>query len=143
MHAILIVLDDLASEQKFHRNYGPISELYTRGRHFFIQTICSSEKWKLLSPTARVNAHWVVVFKLRNKQDLDGLLQELTAIYPYETLLAMYEEAVNDQPWSCLFINLKKPKEEMFSIRFDEILQIENDEHGRLPLPTDVQAAGR
>ena len=29
MHAILIVLDDLASEQKFHRNYGPISELYT------------------------------------------------------------------------------------------------------------------
>ena len=40
MHAILIVLDDLASEQKFHRNYGPISELYTRGRPFFIQTIC-------------------------------------------------------------------------------------------------------
>ena len=34
MHAILIVLDDLASEQKFHANYGPISELYTRGRHF-------------------------------------------------------------------------------------------------------------
>ena len=29
MHAILIVLDDLASEQRFHANYGPISELYT------------------------------------------------------------------------------------------------------------------
>ena len=29
MHAILIVLDYLASEQKFHRNYRPISELYT------------------------------------------------------------------------------------------------------------------
>ena len=146
MHAILIVLDDLASEQKFHRNYGPISELYTRGRHFFIQTICSSQKWKLLSPTARVNAHWIVVFKLRNKQDLDGLLQELTAIYPYETLLAMYEEAVNDQPWSYLFINLKKPKEEMFSIRFDEILQVEGkeeEEHRRLPLPNSGQAAGR
>ena len=78
MQAILIVLDDLASEQKFHRNYGPISELYTRGRHFFIQTICSSQKWKLLSPTARVNAHWIVVFKLRYRQDLDGLLQELS-----------------------------------------------------------------
>ena len=146
MHAILIVLDDLASEQKFHRNYGPISELYTRGRHFFIQTICSSQKWKLLSPTARVNAHWIVVFKLRNKQDLDGLLQELTAIYPYETLLAMYEEAVNDQPWSYLFINLKKPKEEMFSIRFDEILQVEGKdeiEDGELSVPNSGQAAGR
>ena len=137
MHAILIVLDDLASEQKFHRNYGPISELYTRGRHFFTQTICSSQKWKLLSPTARVNAHWIVAFKLRNKQDLDGLLQELTAIYPYEVLLQLYEEAVNDQPYSFLFINMKKPKEEMFSIRFDEILQIEGKdelEDGELPV---------
>jgi hypothetical protein len=132
MHAILIVLDDLASEQKFHANYGPISELYTRGRHFFIQTICSSQKWKLLSPTARVNAHWIVVFKLRNRQDLDGLLQELTAIYPYDVLQQMYEEAVNDQPYSFLFINLKAAKEEMFSVRFDEILQVENND-GQLP----------
>ena len=126
MHAILIVLDDLASEQKFHRNYGPSSELYTRGRHFFIQTICSSQKWKLLSPTARVNAHWIVVFTLRNRSDLDGLLHELTAIYPYDVLAQMYEEAVGDQPYSFLFINLKAPKDQMFSIRFDEILQPEN-----------------
>ena len=122
MHAICIIMDDLASEPKFHRNYGPISELFTRGRHFFIQSICSSQKWKLLSPTARVNAHWIVAFKLRNRQDLDGLLQELTAIYPIEVLKEMCEEAVNDQPYSFLFINLKKPKEEMFSIRFEEIL---------------------
>ena len=131
MHAILIVLDDLASEQKFHANYGPISELYTRGRHFFIQTIRSSQKWKLLSPTARVNTHWIAVFKLRNRQDLDGLLQELTAIYPYDVLQQMYEEAVHDQDYYFLFINLKQPKEKMFSIRFDEILQVEND--GQLP----------
>ena len=69
-----------------------------------------------------------MAFKLRNKQDLDGLLQELTAIHPYEVLLQLNEEAVNDQPYSFLFINLKKPKEEMFSIRFDEILQIERKE---------------
>ena len=37
MHAVLIVLDDLASEQKVHRNYRPISELYTRGRHSFMK----------------------------------------------------------------------------------------------------------
>ena len=148
MHAILIVLDDLASEQKFHRNYGPISELYTRGRHFFIQSICSSQKWKLLSPTARVNAHWIVVFKLRNRQDLDGLLQELTAIHPYEVLVQLYEEAVNDQPYSFLFINMKAPKEQMFSVRFDEILTVESkddlpDDDGRLALPPGGQAAGR
>ena len=144
MHAICIIIDDLASEQKFHRNYGPIGELFTRGWHFFIQTICSSQKWKLLSPTARVNAHWIVVFKLRNRQDLDGLLQELTAIYPYDTLVQMYQEAVNDQPYSFLFINLKKPKEEMFSIRFEEILQPskEEDEDGSIFVPDYEQVAG-
>ena len=44
----------------------------------------------------------------------------------------MYEEAVNDQPYSFLFINLKAVKEEMFSVRFDEILQVENND-GQLP----------
>ena len=129
MHGILIVLDDLASEQKFHRNYGPISELYTRGRHFFIQSICSSQKWKLLSPTDRVNAHWIVAFRLRNQQDLDGLLQDFTAIHPYDVPVQLYEEAVNDQPYSFLFINMKAPKEKMFSIRFEEILQAEVKEY--------------
>ena len=63
MHAICIMINDLASEPKFHRNYGPISELYTRGKHLFCQTLCSSQKWKLMSPTARVNAHWIVCWK--------------------------------------------------------------------------------
>lgn len=75
--------------------------------------------------------------------DLDGLLQELTAIYPYETLVQMYEEAVNDQPYSFLFINLKKPKEEMFSIRFEEILQTSKEEtDGSFPL-TDYEQSPR
>ena len=62
--------------------------------------------------------------------DRDAMLSELTAIFPFETLLAMYEEAVNDQPYSYLFINLKKPKEEMFSIRFEEILVPHGKEDG-------------
>mgnify|MGYP003337704185 CR=1 FL=1 len=69
----------------------------------------------------------------------------LNEIYPYETLLAMYEEAVNDQPYSFLFINMKAPKERMFSIRFDEILQPqgkEDEDDGSAPVPTSGQAAG-
>jgi hypothetical protein len=143
MHAICIVIDDLASEPRFHRNYGPISELYTRGRHFFIQSICSSQKWKLLSPTARVNAHWIVCFALRNRMDLDALLSELTALYPYEVLLALYEEAVHDQPYSFLFINMKAPKERMFSVRFEEILVPQDkDDDGSALVPASGQAAG-
>jgi hypothetical protein len=75
-------------------------------------------------------------------------LSELTAIHPYETLLQMYEEAVNDQPFSFLFVNLKKPKEEMFSVRFDEILQPvkdhePEDHHGSFSVAASGQTAGR
>ena len=93
-----------------------------------------------------MSAHWIVAFKLRNKQDLDGLLQELTAIYPYEVLLQLYEEAVNDQPYSFFFINMMTPKEKMFSIRFDEIRQVEGKEEiedGELPVTNSRQATGR
>ena len=48
------------------------------------------------------------------EQDLDGLLQELTAIYPYEVLLQLYEEAVNDQAYSFLFINKKSKGRNVF-----------------------------
>ena len=85
------------------------------------------------------------MFKLRNGADLDGLLQELTALYPYEPLAQMYEEAVNDQPFSYLFIDLKKPREEMFSIRFEEILQPQGKgyEDGSLPVAASAQTSGR
>jgi hypothetical protein len=121
MYQVCVILDDLASEPKFHKNYGPLSVLFTRGRHAYIQTICSSQKWKLISPTARVNAHWIACFRLRNKQDLEAFLSELTAIYPYETLLELYEKAVGDQQYSFLFVDLKAqpPK---FYLRFDHLM---------------------
>ena len=90
-----------------------------------------------------MSAHWIVVFKLRNRQDLDGLLQELTAICPYETLMQMCEEAVNDQPYSFLFTNSKKPKEEMFSVRFEGILQQNKEEDGGVVVPNSEQLTGR
>ena len=119
MYQDCVILDDLASEPKFHKNYGPLSVLFTRGRHAWIQTICSSQKWKLISPTARVNAHWIACFRLRNKQDLEAFLSELTAIYPYEVLLEMYEKAVGDQPYSFLFVDLKA-QPPRFMVRFEQ-----------------------
>ena len=55
----------------------------------------------------------------------------------------MYETAVNDQPYSFLFINLKKPKEEMFSVRFEEILQPNKEDNGGILVPDNEQAPGK
>ena len=61
--------------------------------------------------------------------------------------MLLYEEAVNDQPYS--FLYMKAPRERMFSIRFYEILTVEgkdelkDEEHGRLPLTPGGQTTGR
>ncbi len=106
-------------------------ELTLRGARLRVDNIRLTDTFKTISS--------------RNKfaYFLDGLLQELTAIYPYETLVQMYEEAVNDQPYSFLFINLKKPKEEMFSVRFEEILQSSKEEDGSFSVSDTGQINGR
>ena len=38
------------------------------------------------------------------------MLSELAALFPYETLLAKNEKALNDAPYSYLFIHLKNPR---------------------------------
>jgi hypothetical protein len=77
-----------------------------------------------LSPIIRKNATEIYVYKLRNYKDLETLLEELSALAPKKTLLAMYHMAV-DEPYSFWYINLmSKDKNKMFYIRFEKRMTI-------------------
>ena len=57
----------------------------------------------------------MLVWRLRNKKELlDGLLYELSALFPLPVLYEMYEPAINDEDHSSWYINLvAKKKEDM------------------------------
>ena len=69
----------------------------------------SSQKAGLLNPVARVNADSIYCFKLRNYQDLSLLIDEFSALVDDKReMLEIYKKAVEDQPYSFLYINMQR-----------------------------------
>jgi hypothetical protein len=99
-----------------------LHSLYTRGRHAFISTIVATQKFRALSPVIRVNATALCVFRLRSEQELLAICEEISAVYPKETVIALIRHAT-EEPYSFLYVNLaaKRP-EEMFWLRFERRL---------------------
>ena len=90
-----------------------LNTLFIRGRHSQISTIVSSQKLRLISSTMRVNTQFLCVWRLRSALELEGLLEEVSALHDKKTLLAMYEHATS-QPYGFWYINLTKHPAEMF-----------------------------
>lgn len=106
---MLIVLDDLADVK---RGLPAISKfvdgLFVKGRHWGVSIILSTQKMKLplISPTCRVNATCMFVFRLRNQSDLwESFIYELSALVGKDKLHDAYMAAVS-VPYNFLYVNL-------------------------------------
>ena len=102
---ILIVIDDMADCASFSRQSKLLHSLYTRGRHACISTVTSTQKFTAISPIIRVNATELYVYRLRSGQDLDTLINEVSALIDKKTLLNIYKQCT-EQPYSFLYIKL-------------------------------------
>ena len=103
-HSICIVVDDFADQPQVVRK-GLLETLFIRMRHFQVSTIVSSQRYRLLAPSVRVNASALVVFKLRNKTDLDSIMEENSAQVEQKALRNMYYKATSDA-YGFLYIKL-------------------------------------
>ena len=66
------------------------------------------------------------VFRLRSFQDLAAFLDEVSALVNKKALLQMYELATSE-PYSFLYVKMtSKSKKNMFMIRFDKYLEVED-----------------
>ena len=60
--------------------------------------------------------------RLRNYADLQAIIEEMSAVYSPQALLALYHEAI-DEPYSFLYINLmEKDRKKMFMQNFQKYL---------------------
>ena len=71
----------------------------------------------------------MLVWRLRNKRELlDGMLYELSALFPLPVLYEFYEQAINDEEHSFWFIDLvAKKKEEMMFVRFEKKMVVDTN----------------
>ena len=105
-----------------------LTSLMIRGRHFGVSTWLSTQKLSAVSLVARVNFQAMLVWRLRNYKELECLIEELSALYPKQILLDMYEAATKE-PYSFWYILLTaKLKEDMFFLRFEQKITVADPE---------------
>ena len=118
---VLTIIDDFADRYDIMHSAGNIlATLMIRGRHFGSSCWLSSQKLTAIAPVARVNFRFMLVWRLRNQFEIRALVEELSALYPLQVLMEMYETAITHEDHSFWFIDLvAKKKDDMFFIRFE------------------------
>ena len=113
IYQIRIIIDDFADSPEFTRQSKLLHQLYIRGRHQFISTITATQVFKAISPIVRKNITDLYVFRLRNYNDLEGIIEEVSALYSKKALHELYKEATSE-PYGFLYVKLTaKDKTEM------------------------------
>ena len=130
---VCVVLDDLADRGDIltKRHGGAqgswMISLATRGRHFGVTWIISSQVLNLVGTVIRKNVRCMCVWRLRNHKEVEALCEELSGVYDKETVMELYKHATAE-PFSFLFVRLDaKTREDMFWLRFEKRLLVENE----------------
>ena len=119
LFGVLCIVDDFADDARVVRSSKAIHELFVRGRHAQISTICSVQKYRVLNPIIRVNATDLVVFRLRSMHEADAVVDENSALYGEKVTREILKMAT-DEPYSFLWINGRaKKREDTFWLKFD------------------------
>ena len=105
MYNICIVIDDFIDDRRISNNSKALNSLFIRGLHAFISTICFIQKYISVSPMIRLNVSALMIFKLKNMEDLNALLDETGALIHKKQLLEIYEKAIEQTYIFCIFIS--------------------------------------
>ena len=97
----LIVLDDIADNEQIARREVVLHLLFFRGRHTKISTLIATLKYRALAPQIGAQALSFFAFKLRSQQELDALLDEVSALGGRKLVGSHYREATK-KPYSFL-----------------------------------------
>ena len=100
----MILIDDFIDDPSFTRKSQLLHKLYIRGRQHMILTIAATQRYKAVSPIIKKSMTHLFVYRLRHYADLEAIIEEMSAIYDKNTLLTLYNEAI-DEPYSFLYIN--------------------------------------
>lgn len=112
--SILVVIDDFADRPDLmHNNANVLSRLFFRGRHLGISTLVSTQKYKSIGSAIRANLQFLMTWRLRNRAELEALLEDFSAVASRDNLLAAYREAT-DKPYGFWMIILTNHPDQMF-----------------------------
>ena len=126
LYSCLLIIDDFAEDKTFMRYSKIFHGLYTKSRHFGLSVITASQKLNALATIVRVNTSSLYIFKLKNIREVETFIEEPSALVDKKTLYEIYNLAVNDQPYSFLFVKLRESDiNKTFIIRLEKAIHIQ------------------
>ena len=75
LYQMLIVIDGFAGDTNFTRKSQLLHQLFKRGRHYMIRTITPTQVYKQMSPIVRNNITNPFIYRLRNYNDLEPIVE--------------------------------------------------------------------
>ena len=75
----------VADDTNFTLKSQLLHQLYIREKHYMISTITSTQVYKQMSPIVKKNTTNLFIYRLRNHNDLESIVEELSAIYDKKT----------------------------------------------------------
>ena len=128
LFSCLLVIDDFAEDKTFMRYSKILHGLYTKSSHFGLSVITATQKYNALSPIVRLNSSSLYIFKLKNMAEVETFVMEQSALVDKKSLYEIYQTAVNDKPYSFLFVKLRENDvNKIFMIRFEKYFQIKEN----------------
>ena len=129
LFSCLLIIDDFAEDKTFMRCSKILHGLYTKSRHFGLSVITATQKYNALSPIVRLNSSSLYIFKLKNMVEVDTFVMEQSALVDKKTLYEIYKLAVNDKPYSFLFVKLRESDlNKIFMIRMEKEIHIDESQ---------------
>ena len=122
LYQILVAIDDFADYTNSTRKYQLLHQLYIRGRHYMISAITSAQVYMQISPIVHKKITHLFIYRLRNYNDLESIVEELSAICDKKTLLHIYHEAVSEDSRFLYVKLMSKDTRKMFMTRFNHYL---------------------
>ena len=102
---ILFIFDDMITESIMNRNkLGPIEKIAVRGRHVNVSIIVISQQYMSLSASVRNNTTNMIVFRVRNGDEMEKIARENREWLSREDFIEMFYTTTRE-PYSFLHIN--------------------------------------
>lgn len=110
---VAIIIDDLVAGLTSH-DKNVLRSLYFHGRHSKISTFMTSQAYRSIPKSVRINADHTIIFSVNNKKELQSICEEQNVD---EGAFMWILERATEEPYSFLKINHKKPLNERYSVR--------------------------
>jgi hypothetical protein len=111
-----VILDDILT--KDFKKTNQVSFLATKFRHYGIDLLAfTTQSFRAVSGLIRNNSTDVIIMKQQNQKELEKIAEEYGDMFP-GIFMDLYNKAINDAPYSFLYLDLQQNPAEAF-IRFE------------------------